>query len=361
MQKKSLIKFGSIAIGVILVAIAIYLFLADTAKHKQPEGTSISLKTPSKEGALDNPIVFYMEKSADGKCTAKQRDVSKGPETEITVLSQLKCPDNIVWDYQHQKFFLIVDKTLWVQGMDESKPTNLGALPVAEISMVWIDDASKNIRIGYMVPVPPQDVVVSPDGKIDFKFEGKQYPATFLPPVGNPFLAVVSELKKDKWERVIVEPTKSGAAGTPGISVLDVQFMQAKKPVNLKDLLIEATCAGGKLECNSDLVNAVILIGKKDGYGYIPSRFDNATAFGVMNFDEVGHATEPVYFCKTNCLEGIKLQGIAENERLALSSRKDEFLLVTEEGTGKHPRIYRAGDGKPMIDLPNAFGAVWLP
>lgn len=360
MQKKKLNKIVIIVSALVIGSLLLYLIF-DEGKNKQPPGTNIALSTPSKDGALDNPILFFMEKSADGKCIAKQRDLSK--ETEITVLSQLVCPDNIIWDYQHQKFLLIVGKNLWVQDMSESKPVNLGELPFQDVPLIWIDDTTGNIRLGYLVPILPQNVVTTEQNNIKqvfFKFEDKSLPATYLPETGLPYVAIISELKKGKWEKVAIEPTKSGAPNTPGLAVLESRTMQSKKPISLKDLLVESTCAG-KLNCSSDFINVSVLVGKKDAYGFIPSRYDIATAFGVIITDNIGHAVEPVYFCTKNCTEGARLEGLPENERLSLATKKDEYLLITEELTGKHPRVYKAGEGKPILDLPNAFAAVWLP
>jgi hypothetical protein len=224
-------------------------------------------------------------------------------------------------------------------------------------------DKTGNVRIGYLVPIPPQNVVMTEQNNVKqiyFKFEEASLPATYLPEKGMPYVAIISELKKDKWERVVIEPTRSGAPNTPGFSVLEGHMMQSKLPVSLKDLLNDAICSG-KLNCNSDFINISVLVGKKDAYGFIPSRYDIATAFGVSVIDNTNHAVDPVYFCTKNCTEGARLEGLAENERLAISTKKDEYLLVTEESAGKHPRVYKAGESKPMLDLPNAFAAVWLP
>ncbi len=296
--------------------------------------------------------LFYFDESKTSECTAKTLNVLTKSEKKL--LTTKTCPTAWVWD--GKKIFYI-ENTQLSERTEDGQVKKLGSLPVSNPEL-WINSTSGNPVIAYLTEAE-EKVVTSEkthsEPKSIFTFEGKTYIAEYLPNWGMPYMAILAELKDGKWNRLEIEPTRSGAGETPGLSVLN-KYRDRKKGKTLSDILMSSTCQGG-LNCDANNESIKKLLGKQEGYGLLAVKGGGTFAFATV-FGDSNHASSPVYFCEKDCTKGFKLKEVTELQ-IALSVNGD-MVLIANEYDNTFPRIYDGKSGRLELSLPKARNAVWL-
>ena len=170
-------------------------------------------------------------------------------------------------------------------------------------------------------------------------------------------MAIAANYKKGLWARIEMAPTKSNAADTPGLSILNVYNQKKSLGLNLSDLLTTSTCVGGVLNCSSEDKSVKKLMKDQEEYGVIPTARGSRFVFAVV-FGDTPHAAAPLYYCQGNCQNPIKLKEVTE-EQISLALKGD-YLVVATEYDNMNPRIYDVKTGRLVVVIPHAKSAVWL-
>jgi hypothetical protein len=80
-----------------------------------------------------------------------------------------------------------------------------------------------------------------------------------------------------------------------------------------------------------------------------------------VQWGDTAHAGPPAFSCADpECKTALALQDLPPSNQLALQPQ-GELLLVGQEFTMQHARVYRRGQAAPVYAVPDGEGAGWLP
>lgn len=293
------------------------------------------------------PTLFYFEAKDDG-CHWRLRRTDAVRDHHVTK----GCPEpgTVVFDPPAKR-------TLYALGGELYELRWGGEAVSIEASLP--DDAARAYRED---PTPLElSLFVSPFGVLSAVYlapveEGDpDYDDSHLPEWGSPYFAVVAELGPDGfWERVARVPTKAEAGETPGLSLVDHHRTGARS-VSLADLLRRATCRARDCSAKAQGVKAPEALLKRLGLKSGDEAGHRDGFLFKVRHGDTPHASPPVLHLRSekNLVEA------GRHSQLSLST-SDNLLLVTEEYSGAHPRVFSA-EGKLLFESPGASGAAWLP
>ncbi len=310
--------------------------------------------------------IFYFDVLSDQKCVATLLEIPSKKTMEV--FSASACPDNLIWDTSERIIYYTQSGRLYsrpasdsLSGLAESKnekSKDLGPLPEENVTL-FLEKETNTLLIAYLVPLKEKQVRqfgLKENRKEVYTFENKKYDASQTPTWGLPYMAILAKLEKGKWKRLQIEPTKSAAGDTPGVSVLK---KVSSKGFVLKEVMNEMSCFSGLLVC--DLQDKKILkllkLAETDNHGRVQTKSGNQFVFAAV-FGHSPHAVPPVYFCKEDCETAIELKSI-EDRQLAFGVQ-DDYVLVTSEYSNQNLRVFDGNSGQLIYESPRANSAVWF-
>jgi len=304
--------------------------------------------------------LFYLE-NAGQKCLAKTLELPQKSEKSILTISG-PCPLNVIWDTENSVFYYSMEDGQVASHSYAKSPDiikKLGAIP-GESFELWLDNKTGKLMAATMMDVKDQNVtkVVKKDKTIyTYLFEGKKYVTDDLNPWGMPKMALLLELRDNKWKRLEIKPTNSEAGDTLGLAALQSYVNKQVSGIDMNKLLNVSVCNQDE-DCSTESPIAKKVLGKQaDGFGQLKTKFATVFYFPLLEGDTI-HPSSPVIFCKDKCEKPLKFKEIKETQiSLVLD---DEYVMIGTEYTNGNPYIYNAKTGALILNLPKAEYAVWL-
>lgn len=297
--------------------------------------------------------LFYLEPSK-GKCDA--RILNFPNKISQTIFSTAACPNHII--IASDSIYFTMGNKIFLTSLKIPLKTHkiFADFPFGNDAKMWLDSKNKSIKAAYLKPVPEGNYEVRNDNFI-FSLAGKKYE---VPAIGTPWIAFALELREKKWELLETAPSNWEAGDTLGFDALET-FRRARMKgsgTSLGLILEDMTCRGD-LKCDSLNKEIGMIFGKEKVEDASVLRTNTKNIYFGLYFGDTLHPGPPVYLCDQPCKKPKKIDApFPQQIGLAV---KERFLLINEEHSGNHPRVFDLVSGEQLVDLSSSQMAVWVP
>ena len=247
------------------------------------------------------PRLFYFDTAKKGTCVAKLRDVRSGRET--TLFTTAACPAFLLWNTPAKELVSVEGQHVWTRPLASPASTarDLGPVPQGELG-----------------------------------------------PMG--------------WQRLEATPTRWEAGDTEGVGALRTPKKIRENVMSLGNLVAQSTLATqshAHLQCDEVPPAALRALNAKEEAGACLLDLDGSheLVFATI-FGDTPHAAPPVVICSEKCKKSRPLKEITASQ-ISIAAAAG-YVLVTNEYANDNAMVFDF-DGKRVLALPQALGAVWFP
>ncbi len=236
-------------------------------------------------------------------------------------------------------------------------------------SKTWIDEKTKRLSTARLIVVGnPQNVPSNEALKKTFPFLQDTWMTTHEHADGMPSVAVVAQLNETgQWNILSEQRSNCCADITPDFEPIREFIHEDKGILSMEELLKKTLC--GQRVCESiefkpspetsAWISNTFESDQDSPVGYKKMGANDGFIFQTIFGDSL-HATDPVYYCKNNCAEHVLVESLTEIKQEAFSS-KAGFVIISEEYSGNHAKVWQSGSPKAFIIFERDSVAAWLP
>ena len=277
-----------------------------------------SLPTEPRAAGSAIPALLVVQ-PLDGQCIWREYS---GPDTFKDLATTESCPTDIWWPVgSRSKVIALGTDRVWTGSMRSLKWT---ALPQDDLPALWVVDGRPVVGT-----IQPGEPAVLQSWHLD----------------GGHFVAGPSRPLTE------LEHIRSSALLQPPSGKLDSAWTSMSRAIAgapSKRGLLDGTTASQRALVGADEMEDTVGI-LKVGNKHIAYK-------GIVG--DTAHPAPPLVWCRDHtCAQGTPIKGTLPSQ-LALTPNEG-FLLVTEEYTGRSPRVYAVGGTAPVLTLSEDARAIW--
>jgi len=255
----------------------------------------------------------------NGQCSWREYS---GPDTFKDLATTESCPTDIWWPVgSRSKVIALGPDRVWTGSLRSLKWT---ALPQDDLPTLWVVDGRPVVGT-----IQPGDPAVLQSWHLD----------------GGHFVAGPSRPLTE------LERIRGGTLLQPPSGKLDSAWTSMSRAI------AGAPSKRGILDGTTPQQRALVgADAQEDTVGMLKVGNKHIAYKGIIG--DTAHPAPPLVWCRDDtCAQGTPIKGNLPGQ-LAMTPR-DGFLLVTEEYTGRSPRVYAAGGTAPVLTLPDDARAIW--
>jgi hypothetical protein len=209
----------------------------------------INIDAIAQSGKRSDAMLTYYEKTKDNKYNCCLKYLSDGDSIVLATFNTL--PLDALWDTLNKSVsYILSDGTYKCNYLQKPSSDKIGdGVPDNnEFGSAWVDSTTNKIRISYYISYSE----LGNDQKK--KYSELRTKTGYLPAWGDSGIAFISEMDRDgKWNSITSAATKTAADLTPGLNVLDQNYIKENKNViSTQNLIMNSTCR--QMAMKSDMV-----------------------------------------------------------------------------------------------------------